>query len=351
MTESRAFGSIRNGEEARLYTIHGGGLTASFTDLGARAVSLLVPDREGKMVDVILGLDDAPAYDQDQKSLSALVGRVCNRTEGAAFRMNGKTYRLAKNDHGKNNLHSNPGGFHTRMWSLDPDRSDDHQVTFLIYSPDGDEGFPGNLTMTVTYALEEDASWRIIYRAKCDADTPLNPTNHTYFNLAGHDSGDVLSHEIRIDAKFYTPVKDSESIPTGEILPVEGSPFDFLTPHTIGERIDSGHPQLKYTGGYDHNYVFAKEKTDRPREVAEAYSGETGIRMRVLTDMPGMQFYTGNFLKDLPGKNGSVYPRRAGFCFETQYFPNSLNEPSFTSPILPAGEEFVSETVYAFSVK
>lgn len=348
MIRKESFGQMPDGRPVSLYTIENqGGVSASFTDLGAVWVKMLVPDRNGQTADVLLGFDDADGYLNNGPHFGSVVGRIANRTAGGRFSLNDREYHLAVNN-GPNNLHSGPDYYDRRLWNAETD-ADGNRVTFSLESPDGDQGFPGNAGILVTYSLTEDDTVEITYRFRCDQDTPVNLTNHAYFNLGGHDGGTVLDHAIRIDADFFTP-NGADSVPTGEILRVDGTPMDFRTEKKIGQEIDAGFSQLVQAGGYDQNWCLNHpERVYSP--AAWAYDEKSGREMEVFTDLPGVQLYTANGLKDTAGKNGIVYGRREAFCFETQFYPDSVNRPQFPSVILKASTEFLSRTGYRFGVR
>ena len=334
------FGTLPTGETVSLYTISGGGLTATVTDYGATLVSLLVPDARGKLDDVVLGFDDPNAYTASTCYLGAIVGRSANRIQNAAFTLNGKTYQLPQNENG-NNLHSGPDCYHLRMWKVEQHTA--NSITLCLDSPHGDQGFPGNARIWVTYSLSHDSGLHIVYDAVSDRDTVFNLTNHSYFNLAGHDkTNKAMDQKLTLPGRFFNPA-DSESIPTGELRDVAGTPMDFRTPKAIGRDIGQDYDALKLQGGYDHNWeVFCN-----PCAILEdPHSGRT---MSVYTDCPGVQFYAGNYLKNEVGKNGAVYCKRSGICLETQYYPNSVNHPEWPQPITKAGKKYHSETVYKFN--
>ena len=272
----------------------------------------------------------------------ATVGRSANRIGGAQFEINGVKYSLEKNDNG-NNLHSGMDYYQQRMWEV-VENADDH-VTFLLHSPDGDQGYPGALDMYVTYSLDEENTVTIHYQAVPDQDTIINMTNHSYFNLNGHDSGDVLGHTVRLEADCFTPA-DNESIPTGEIRSVEGTPMDFREGKAIGKEIDADDEQIRFGGGYDHNWVLKNE--GRFDKVAEVTADRSGIVMEVYTDLPGVQMYTANFVEGEPGKEGACYGRRSAVCLETQYFPDAVHHENFPGPICKAGEKYDTRTAYRF---
>ncbi len=339
-----SFGIAPGGEPVYQYTLAGGGLECQVITFGGALRALRVPDREGKMVDVVLGFDDPEHYfGPRNKSLGLLIGRYCNHIGGAGFDLNGVHYPLAAND-GPNNLHSGPLGFHRQPWRVEAAGED--FLTLSLTSPDGQSGFPGTLTARVTYRLE-GGGLTLSYWARSDRDTLCSLTNHAYFNLAGHDSGPVLDQQIQIFSDFFTPTGPG-SIPTGEIAPVEGTPMDLRRPTEIGAHIGEDHPQLRIGRGYDHNWVVpGPPGTLRP--AARAYSPRTGISLEVLTTQPGVQFYTANYLGDSPpGKGGAPYGQRWGFCLETQAFPDSPHHPNFPSAVLRAEEEYRHTTIFRF---
>lgn len=330
----RSFGMLPSGEEATLYTISCGALTASVTDLGATLVSLLVPDSRGETADVVLGHDSAAGYLGGTAFLGAIVGRNANRVKGAAFSLRGNPVRLTPNE-GGNNLHSGPDCYHLRLWEVA--QYTDSAITFRLRSPDGDQGFPGNAAIRVTYALEADSTLCITYDAVCDKDTVFNLTNHSYFNLAGHEKAEAAMGQIlTIPARFFNP-DDAENIPTGELRSVEGTPMDFRSPKPIGRDINEAYEPLILQGGYDHNFeVFCNPCAT----LCDPGSGRT---MQVFTDCPGIQFYAGNFVNET-GKDGVYYCRRSGIALETQYYPDSVNHPEWPQPFTPAGTPYHSET-------
>ena len=334
-------GTLPGGETVLCFTLQKGPLTAEVLTYGAALRSLTVPDRAGRPVDVVLGYDSLEDYVNGHRFLGAVAGRFANRIGGASFELNGVTYPLFANE-GKNTLHGGRSGFNEKNWGVETAGED--FVTLTLTSPDGDEGFPGTLRVRLTYTLEADGL-RLSYRAVSDKDTLCNLTNHSYFNLAGHDSGPVLEQTIRLFASRYTPT-DAGSIPTGEIADVAGTPMDLRQPTPIGAHIDEDFPQLRMAHGYDHNWLVDGEAgTLRP--AAEAFSAATGIKMTVLTDQPALQFYAGNFLGgSVPGKGGATYGNRCGFCLETQCCPDAPHHPHFPGATLRAGEEYKTDTVY-----
>ncbi|WP_416139008.1 aldose epimerase family protein [Hymenobacter psoromatis] len=349
MPTSTAFGKTADGTEIQLFTLtNAHGLKASISTLGGTLTSLLVPDKDGKMSDVILGFDNvsgylSPAFKKANPYFGALIGRYGNRIAKGQFTLDGKTYHVGINNNG-NSLHGGNVGFNQKVWTAKPGTSADGETLTLKYlSKDGEEGYPGNLTVTVVYTLTADNALKIDYTATTDKATPINLTNHAYFNLALGQRKDVLAHMVTIPADRYTVV-DANLIPTGELRPVKGTPFDFTTPHAIGERI------AQVPGGYDHNWVL--NQTTGQHSAATVFEPTTGRTLEVTTDQPGVQFYTGNFLDGtLTGKGGVVYGKHAGFCLETQHFPDSPNQPKFPSTILKPGETYHTTTSYTFGVR
>ncbi len=338
-----AFGAIKDGREAKLYTLtNHAGMSAAFTDYGGALVKLLVPDKDGRFLDVVLGYKDAAGYEAGGESIGIPVGRNANRIAGASFELGGVAYDLTPNENG-NNLHSGNDFYGKRFWEV-IEAEDDH-ITFQMHSPDGDQGFPGSLDMKVRCELTEDNELRFTYDAVPDKDTVINMTNHSYFNLNGHDSGTILSHRVMLDSDAFTRA-DVQSIPTGDIVDVTGTPMDFRDGRVIGADIDSPYEAILLGQGYDHNWVLKNE--GKFAKVAEAVGDKSGIVMEVYTDLPGVQVYTGNFLDQEPGKEGAVYPRRAGVCFETQYFPDAVHHEGFPSPICRAGEVYHTVSAYRF---
>ena len=316
--DKRSFGKTRSGEAVDLFIIkNSNGVEASITNFGAILVSLKTPDRSGKIADIVLGFDTLDGYLGDNPYFGAIVGRYGNRIAKGRFTLNGKEYKLATNN-GPNHLHGGVKGFNKAIWQAQP--VGDSGVKLAYVSKDGEEGYPGTLTATVEYFLNDANELKISYLATTDKDTVVNLTNHSYFNLAGEGSGDVLGHRIQINADRFTPV-DPTLIPTGELRPVAGTPFDFRQPYTIGERIASTNEQMKFGGGYDHNLVLnGTAGTLRP--IARVSEPKTGRVMEVLTTQPGVQFYSGNFLDGSnKGKGGKAYKQRYGFCLEDAALP------------------------------
>lgn len=351
----QSFGKLPDGREARLYVLqHPSGFAAEITDFGGAIVRLLAPDRTGRLADVALGFDSVERYAADSPFFGALIGRVGNRIAGGRFTLDGRTYALATNNSPGGrpcHLHGGNLGFDKVLWSAEPATRDGLPALLLRYtSRDGEEGYPGQLDVEVTYALTADCALRIDYAATTDRATPVNLTNHCYFNLAGAGHGDVLGHELTLHARRYTPV-DPGLIPVGELAPVAGTPFDFTAPHRIGARIGDTHDQLRYGAGYDHNWVL--DSADGTLALAATlHEPASGRILDVLTTEPGLQFYSGNFLTgQLTGKSGATYAHRGGLCLETQHFPDSVNQPAFPTTILRPGETYRSTTVYRFSAR
>ena len=346
--QKSSFGQLPDGTGIDLYTLtNSSGMKARIMTYGAILAHLEVPDRNGTLGDVVLGFDKLEPYVAGHPFFGAVAGRYANRIAGAKFTLDGQEYKLFANDKG-NTLHGGKKGFDKMVWQAEPVTEPDAVAVRLTYtSPDGEEGYPGTLKATVTYTLTNHNELRIDYQATTDKATPINLTNHSYFNLAGQGSGDVLGQEMTLVADRYTPV-DDKLIPTGKIEPVKGTPLDFTTPHTIGERI----AQLKPNpGGYDHNFVLNSEGKTLAL-AARVYDPKTGRVMEVLTTEPGVQFYTGNFLDGtIKGKGGAAYPRHAAFCLETQHFPDSVHHANFPSAILRPGRTYNHTTIFKFSAK
>lgn len=339
-----AFGSMPDGTKVEIYTLEEGKLKARVMTYGARLVSLEVPDRSGKLADIVLGYESLQPYTADPKSyFGSIVGRYGNRIAHASFTLDGKRYQLPAND-GTNTLHGGIIGFDKLVWES---HEIPNGVELTLVSKDGDQGFPGTLTSRVRYSLDAHAL-KIEYFATTDKDTVLNLTNHSYFNLAGEGQGDILNHQVMIPADRYTPV-DSSLIPTGELAPVAGTPLDFHQATAIGARIDDNNEQMRLAGGYDHNYVL-NGKMGVMQEAARVVEPTSGRVLTVETTQPGVQFYSGNFLDGtLHGKHGHVYNKHAGFCLETQHFPDSPNHPKFPTAELKPGETYHNVTVFKFS--
>ena len=343
----RTFGVTKGGKETFLYTItNKNGMKAAVTNFGAILTQLIVPDAKGGSRDVVLGFDSVTGYEGNDCFFGSTIGRNANRIGGASFEIDGVKYELAANENG-NNLHTDKEhGFHKAIWNAEVLEAE-NAVKFTYRSPDGENGFPGNLDMSVTYTLQEDNAIRIDYDGVSDKKTVINVNNHSYFNLEGHDSGIILDHVLWIDADGITAV-DAESIPTGEILPVEGTPFDFREEKPIGRDIEQDNEQLRIGCGYDHN--FALNTDGSMKKIAQVKAPVSGRVMEVFTDCVGVQLYTGNFIENTQiGKDGKAYDKRFGFCLETQFYPDAVNHENFASPILKAGETYHTETIYRFS--
>ncbi len=344
--ESQPYGQLPSGAEITEYVLtNDRGMRVQVITYGGIITALHVPDRHGDLGDVALGYDALDGYVTKNPYFGCITGRFANRIAGGRFTLDGTTYQLAIN-HGPNHLHGGQVGFDKRVWQAAVEEGNGAVSLALAYlSKDGEENYPGNLLVTVTYTLMSENALRISYRASTDQPTILNLTNHTYFNLAG--SGTILDHELMINADHFTPI-DEAMIPTGELRPVDGTPFDFRQPRRIGARIDEPDEQLQRAGGYDHNFVL-NETPGELRLAARLYDPSSGRVLEVSTTEPGMQLYTGNFLDGtIVGKGGVTYARRAGLCLETQHFPDSPNHPHFPSTVLRPGEEFHSVTVFAF---
>lgn len=339
------FGYMPDGTPVEELTLRDGAFSCQIITYGGAVRTLTVPDRTGNPVDVVLGFDTLDSYQRQDKYLGALIGRYANRIAGACFTLNGEMYPLAAND-GPNHLHGGPTGFDRRVWAIK--KLTMHSATLSLFSPDGEEGYPGNLQVQVIYTLQ-GGTLEIEYFAQTDKDTLCNLTNHTYFNLSGHASGPVMGQYIQLMAERYTPA-EAGSIPTGIISLVDGSPMDLRIPQPIGAHVDDSFDQLTMAGGYDHNWVVDGENGIL-RPAVRAWSPKTGILLKMETTLPGVQFYSGNSLNGCPvGKGGAPYSRRWGFCLESQFFPDSPHHSGFPTAILAAGAEYHSKTIYRFSV-
>ncbi|HHV32582.1 MAG TPA: galactose mutarotase [Clostridiales bacterium] len=347
--EKSVFGKMPDGTVADLYTLKNtSGMTAQISNYGCRIIKLLTADKHGEYANMLLGHDTFEEYLRPGDVHGAVIGRFANRIGGARFSINGKEYTLTAND-GENSLHSAPGGFQNQFWRLKrSDNNDDApSITFEYLSKDGECGFPGNLKATVTYTLSTDNALIIEYQAETDQETPINLTNHAYFNITGNPRKDILSNELQINADFITEVSDA-LIPTGKLLPVAGTPYDFNRSKTIGQDIRADDHLLKKCGGYDHNYVL---KGEGMRKVGELYDQASGRVMMVFTDMPGMQVYTDNFDKPEKLNGGVSHTVHHAVCLETQFFPDSVHHPEFPYANLKPGEKFHRTTTYKFAVR
>lgn len=340
--QTELFGKLKDGSEAFIYTLtNPGGIEIDITNYGGIITSIRVPDKNGTIENVVLGFGEIQKYIDKDPYFGALVGRYANRIADATFQLNGNEYELSKND-GDNHLHGGDKGFNEVLW--DAKIFEDRSLQLSYVSEDGEEGYPGNLEVTVTYSLTRQNGLKIEYEAVTDKITPVNLTSHGYFNLSGNPSTAILDHLLTLNAGKYTPV-DSELIPTGEIKNVEGTPFDFTEPHKIGARIG------QVTGGYDHNFVLNPSE-DSLQWAATLYDPGSGREMKIYTTEPGIQFYSGNFLDgSLKGPDGIPFNKYAALCLETQHFPNSPNEESFPSTILHPGQKYHSVTIYSFSTR
>lgn len=344
------FGVLPDGTEVESYILKNtGGMTAQIITYGCRIVKLLVPDKRGNFGDVVLGHDKLEDYLAKGDVFGAVVGRFANRIAGAEFTIDGKRYALAANN-GRNSLHSAPGGIQDRVWRLKCSNHDDDapSATFSYCSKDGECGFPGNLDITVTYSLSTDNALIIEYTAKTDHETPVNLTNHSYFNISGNAKKDILSQELQINADYITAV-GPDLIPTGELLPIAGTAYDFNKPKTIGQDIRANDSLLKSCGGYDHNFVL--KGGDGMKKAGELYDQASGRVMSVFTDMPGMQVYTANGISVETGKGGVKYLSHHAICLETQFFPDSMHHANFPYQNLKPGEKYKHTTIYKFTVR
>jgi aldose 1-epimerase len=341
--DPKVFGKLNDGRTVYLYTLrNGNGMEAQVIDFGGIITKLLVPDKDGRPVDIVLGFDTLAEYETNPPYFGAIIGRCGNRIGGGRFTLDGKAYQLDCNEGGTNHLHGGYVGFDKKLWKAE--QPSENSLMLMLLSPDGDQGYPGNLVVSVIYTLTEDNALSIRYRGMSDQRTLLNLTNHTYFNLAGQAADTIYDHWLRIESDEITEITDNLAL-TGRLLDVTGTPLDFRKPKQIGTDIGSDHGQMTLAGGYDHNYVL------KPGATAAAYSEETGISMTVSTDRPGVQLYTGNFLPDdLTLKGGRKSNKRRGFCLETQFYPDAINHPEFISPILEPGVPGETETRFEFSV-
>ena len=340
------FRVMHDGKQVDLFTLKNkNGMVVQITNFGGKIVSIIVPDKEGKMADVCLGYDSIEGYFNGSASMGATMGRVTNRIGGGQFTLNGQTYHLAKNA-GNNTIHGGEKGF--RFQVFDAKQIDDKNLELTYFSKDGEEGFPGNLHFKVLFTLTDDNELKITYHATTDKPTVVNFTNHAYFNLAGEGNGDILGHELLVEADSFTPT-DKEAIPTGEIRSVEGTPLDFRQLTRIGDRVDADYGQIKIARGIDHNFVLNKGEGELGL-AAILHDPASGRVMEVFTTEPGVQVYTANGFKSV-GKGGKEYGTRSAVCIETQHFPDSPNRPEFPSVVLNPGDEFESMTIYKFSVR
>ncbi len=346
----REFGTLEDGSKVALYTLtNASGAEARISSFGAIVVSLKVPDREGTLRDVVLGYDDLASYVKDKDFFGATVGRYGNRIGAGKFTLDGKTYQLSQNN-GPNHLHGGTQGFFKKLWKGEPVKGKEPGVKLTYVSKDGEEGYPGTVTMTVTFSLTRKNGLRIDYLGTTDKPTILNPTHHGYFNLSGDPTRTILDQELMIAADKTTPV-DAGLIPTGKLADVAGTPMDFRKPTKIGARIEAKDEQLGFGKGYDHNWVLSSP-SKKVRKVAELFDPSSGIAMQILTDQPGLQFYSGNFLNGtIHGKGGVAYQFRTAVCLEPQVFPDAPNHPNFPSAVLRPGQRYRQTTIYQFSAR
>ena len=346
---SYPFGTLSDGREVNAFVLKNArGMSVQILDLGGVIASIKVPDSSGNFADVTTGFDYPQPYLDGAGYMGAIVGRYANRISGGKFSIDGIDYSLAKNN-GDNAIHGGLVGFDKKIWDVEFLVSlHDSKLKLSTFSPDGEEGYPGRVEVSVTYTLNDQNQLTIDYSATSDKATIINLTNHAYFNLDGHQAGSILEHEVMLNANHFTPI-DESSIPTGVILDVAGTPLDFRQRKAIGLEIESEDRQMTFGSGYDHNFVINHSESGRVSLAAEVYSPNSGRVMKVYTDQPGVQFYTGNFLNGkLVGKEGAVYGRRSAFCLETQHFPDSPNKPTFPSTILQPGDQFASRTIFEF---
>lgn len=350
MMKESLFGYTKEGKMTKKYLLSNkNGMEVELTDFGASILTLRVPDKDGKPVDVMLGYDTLEQYYDNSCGFGAYIGRNANRIGEARVTLDGVTYELEANQRGINNLHSGNNRSHYQLYqAMYGECEEGDYVEFSRISPHLEQGFPGNLDQRIRYTLTSDNALKIKYYAVSDATTVINLTNHSYFNLSGHDSGTILDHELEVYADAFL-LTDATLLPTGEIASVEGTPMDFRTMHTVGERIGADYEPLKLAGGYDHNYNLSND--GKQKKAAWVRSPKTGIEMEVWTDLCGIQVYSGNFLNHKKGKGGAFYERNAGICFETQFYPNSCNEKAFPSCIFGPGEVFESTTIYKFLIR
>ena len=337
----KSYGRTAAGEKVHEFTLqNGNGITVKLINYGATLTSLVTPDRDGKLADIVLGYDDIRGYESDPIFSGCVVGRFANRISNASFELEGKQYPLAANFEGGHHLHGGEVGFNARVWDAQIVKQEMAVgVAFTLVSQDGEEGYPGRLVVRMKYLLNDNDDLVMDYYATTDKTTHINLTQHSYYNLAGHDSGDVHKHFVRLYCDHYLPV-DEHGVPTGEVKSVEGTPFDFRK----GARID----RQVAEGRYDHNYVLSMERPEKPILLARVSEGSTGRGMAVRTDQPGVQFYTSIHMKETPGRNGAVYNTNQALCLETQHFPDTPNKPNFPTTVLKPGEEFRSKTIHHF---
>jgi len=347
--DKTSFGKLPDGREVYQYTLtNSSGSKVTIINYGAIVTSIIVPDRNGKFEDVVLGYDTLQGYINDTTFLGSIVGRYGNRIGKGRFQLEGKTYQLATNN-GENHLHGGIIGFNKKLWDAEAIEGNEPALKLTLVSPDGEDGYPGKVTLVVTYTLTNKNELRVDYKGTTDKTTILNPTQHSYFNLSGNLSQTILDHQLSIEADSFTLV-DKGQIPTGKFVDVANTPLDFRTMKTIGASVDEKYEQLLIGGGYDNNWVL-KNYNGKVRKVAEVQEPKSGRTMIVYTDQPGIQFYSGNSLGEVKGKNGVVYKRRTGLCLEAQGYPDSPNKPEFPSVVLKPGDVYKQTTIYQFLTK
>ncbi|MDR1984877.1 MAG: galactose mutarotase [Prevotellaceae bacterium] len=343
-----AFSAVVDNRQISLYTLQNGDITMQVTNFGARVVSLFTPDKNGNYADIVLGYPDIQSYlnNRGERFLGCVVGRYANRIAGGKFVLDGNTYALPCNSGGQT-LHGGVKGFDSVVWNVES--ASEHEITFSYLSAHNEEGFPGNVHVLMTYSLTPDNEFKITYKATADQTTVVNLSHHSFFNLGGEGSGSIENHILTLNASRITPV-NGWLIPTGDLMNVENTPFDFRTPHAIGERINENHEQLKYGSGYDHNWVLDCKSIEEPAAIV--YDPESGRELMVFTDQPGIQFYSGNhFSGTVEGKYGKLHKSRESFALETQKFPDSPNQPDFPTTVLNAGETYQHTCIYKFNIK
>ena len=347
MTDTKmTFGQTKDGRQAHLVTLtNKNGMSASITDFGATLVKLFAPDKNGKLADVVWGFDDVSGYENTTYYMGATIGRHAGQVEEGTFSLNGKTYNLVINDH-NHTMHGGPDGFHSRLFDIA--ELSESAAVFKYLSPDGEANFPGNLHVTVTYRLTDENELHIDFDAHSDADTVLSMTNHSYFNFDGVGSESILNHQLKIYGSQYTEV-DEKGLPTGKICPVDGTPYDFMAFHTIGERInDPSAMELKYCSGYDHNWIIDGDGSGLTLN-CEVINSDGTRHLQLFSNQPGLQMYSGNYLNGTEkGKDGTAYQSQSALCLEPQVFPNGLNHSHFPSPVLTKGQEYCYRSVYKF---
>jgi aldose 1-epimerase len=347
MLRKKQFGRMPDGREVSRFVLSNtNGVEVAITDYAAALTSFKAPDRQGRFADIVLGFDSLDGYLRDKVFMGAVVGRYANRIANARFSLEGNEYRLIANNR-QNTLHGGADGFFKKLWELKA--NGDNSVTLFYSSPDGEEGFPGELVAEVTYTLTDANELKLEYRATTDRPTVVNLTGHAYFNLAGEGESSILDNELMIDADLFVPT-DAVSIPTGEIRPVKGTPFDFTSFARIGDRIAGDDEQIKFGNGYDRCWVLRKQQIGDLRRAASVREPNNGCALEIWTTEPGIQFYSGNFLDaTITGKSGRIYPQHSGLCLETQHFPDSPNRAHFPSTVLKPGQEYRSTTIYKLS--